>query len=419
MDKRKCDKIIDEINNTLKLPNEQFNGNQQMHSFRYTKNIKSTNDVEKLSKNPTITLIGKEKVFRYNSLFNELYKNMDVCKKRISLKCFQDQTQQLMFSNEFDLDHITNFLNMVKYTKFYNLSIVWGVIINQDILKLGKYTFIKKDYLIEYLKNNTELQDDECFKYCEQYIVNTKNNNMTYVLYEYESFDSDFAREMFKEENTLIVNVIRYMLGMNRDNIYVSESEVVDNIERDLLFTNNKLLLSTKMNIKEPIPLDPNYYYSKDNANYQIWNLINNLNSDLNKRIINSIQWVGRSLEENVGNDISIIELAFAFETLLKKQESVTPITASIQGSISEMVSFIVGKDLEERLSIKERFKKFYSKRSAVVHGGSTEMDKNLYYEFLYLFKDLIIQILTNEKYKGCKNIKQLYDIIDKYKFRV
>ena len=48
-------------------------------------------------------------------------------------------------------------------------------------------------------------------------------------------------------------------------------------------------------------------------------------------------------------------------------------------------LSFIVGKDLEERLSIKERFKKFYSKRSAVVHGGSTEMDKNLYYEFFSL----------------------------------
>ncbi|MDD4211477.1 MAG: HEPN domain-containing protein, partial [Clostridia bacterium] len=129
-------------------------------------------------------------------------------------------------------------------------------------------------------------------------------------------------------------------------------------------------------------------------------------------------RWVGISIYEEI-NDIACTELAFAFESLLKQNISISPITSSIQGSISEMVAYICGDTLELRKKIIHDFKDFYSSRSAIVHGGDKNYKTNTYMNFLYLIKNTISKLLTSDDFKKCNNLNDVYLVINEYKFRI
>lgn len=422
MNKANATKIISDILATLAMPNEELNDDFAVESFSDTRNIKSEKDIDKMKGNLSVVLIGRAKIERYNSLYRDLYNEMNVKNKCMSFKYFKTTTQQLIFEDKFNFDSISNLLANATTTTIYNVAPIWGMSLQSDFVIFGKYTFINKSHMCEYIKSHTDIKDDDFLSNSSIKMIENwsqRKASCIYLLIGYDVYDSVFADELFEKERISVINVLRYMLGVQWDRIYIGKTEFVTYEENKIQFTNDILLAGSKTNRKDiEVDLDPDYY-SEDNGNKRVWEILSKSNpNEFEKRIVNAIQWIGRSLNEEVGNDISISEIAFAFETLLKRNISVSPITASIQGSISEMVAYIVGENLEERLNLIKRFKDFYGKRSSVVHGGVTENDIKLYYEFLNNFKFLVIELLTNNKFCNCKSIEELYSIIDVYKFR-
>ncbi len=422
MQKKVVLNIIKEIIDTLNIPNEELNENLELETFKYTGNIKSENDSYKLHTNPEIQLIGRKKIEKYHMLYRKLYDEMEASKKYISFKYFKENTQQLFFTNKFTFDDLCEFLNKLKTQTYYCASPVWGLSLATPEYSLGKFVFIRKDNIIDYVKTKVNSKDDFLFNHSISFIDKHSKNpaNFVYVVLKYDTYDSVYAYELFQKELDVIVKVIRYMVGFSRDRIYVDKKQYIENQESQIQFTKENILTGTKVNRKDvEINLDDEHFSLIKNGNNKIWQILSKETpSELETRIINAIQWAGRSLNEEIGDNISITQIAFAFETLLKRNKEVTPITSSIQGSISEMVSFIVESDVEKRLEKVKRFKDFYSKRSAIVHGAISQKDVYMYYEFLYTLKEFITQILTNEKYQKCNSTEDLYKLIEKYKYR-
>jgi hypothetical protein len=132
--------------------------------------------------------------------------------------------------------------------------------------------------------------------------------------------------------------------------------------------------------------------------------------------MIRSIEWAGRSINEPE-NDIACTEIAFAFESLLKSSESNSPITASIQGQISETVAFICGENKDSRKHIIKKFKELYSYRSSVAHGGNSTKTAD-YRSSFSMFKETLIRLLCCSPYDKCNSLEEVLDKVEDIKFQ-
>lgn len=114
-------KIQDILNEMVSIINNQrsktFNFDVSISQFTYTGNIKSETDIEKLNTNPSIVIYGDD-IKTFNDLYYELYKQLKVDRKQVSLDQFQKDTRDLFFfnPNEVDFKKIVN----EKYVKFEN-----------------------------------------------------------------------------------------------------------------------------------------------------------------------------------------------------------------------------------------------------------------------------------------------------------
>jgi len=216
----------------------------------------------------------------------------------------------------------------------------------------------------------------------------------------------------------LIINTLRYMTGLKQDRIYIDIDEYVDSISSRVQYTKEGFIgNSTKVNRKDiDVPFDEEYYFSKENGNFQIWSmLIKKQRNELETRIIRAINWLGLSIMEK-NNDVACTEIAFSLESLLKLNEQQSPITSSIQGQMSEMIAFICGKNLEERKKIIKDFKAFYSYRSSIVHGGESK-EEGEYLKYFYMAKDVLIKILVNNNYLSCGSLQKIKEKLDDIKY--
>lgn len=93
-------KIQDILNEMVSIINNQrsktFNFDVSISQFTYTGNIKFETDIEKLNTNPSIVIYGDD-IKTFNDLYYELYKQLKVDRKQVSLDQFQKDTRDLFF----------------------------------------------------------------------------------------------------------------------------------------------------------------------------------------------------------------------------------------------------------------------------------------------------------------------------------
>lgn len=135
--------------------------------------------------------------------------------------------------------------------------------------------------------------------------------------------------------------------------------------------------------------------YNKENVN------------DIEKRIMNSALSLGEAASSHNLRD-STIYTCIALETLLSYDEG-SIFQRSIGDKIGDMLAFIIGKNVNDRLDISRRFKKFYGLRSAIVHGGNAIL-KNDYIEISLLLRNAISELLDNKKFEKISKIEDLYN---------
>ena len=350
-----------------------------------------------------------------------MYELLKVKEKLISLKSFKDTTQQLFFTDEFNETKINEILDQYRKTNFYIVAKIFGLTMNKPKIEFGKYTFVRKDCIINFI--NQQMNDEKILNPKEFAYINLENEsksdrNFIYIVMEIEACDTNYVSEKFENEVLLIINTLRYMTGLKQDRIYIDIDEYVDSISPRVQYTKEGFIgNSTKVNRKDiDVPFDEEYYFSKENGNFQIWSmLIKKQRNELETRIIRAINWLGLSIMEK-NNDVACTEIAFSLESLLKLNEQQSPITSSIQGQMSEMIAFICGKNLEERKKIIKDFKAFYSYRSSIVHGGESK-EEGEYLKYFYMAKDVLIKILVNNNYLSCGSLQKIKEKLDDIKY--
>lgn len=151
----------------------------------------------------------------------------------------------------------------------------------------------------------------------------------------------------------------------------------------------------------------------------KIWEIINKPNpSKIEKRIINSIEWIGKAKHE-IEQEKAFIQYFFAIESLMNFNSNGT-ISPSVGFQMKEYIAFILGKNESERLRLDTLFQKLYGIRSSIVHGNSSEFSIFDLEDVKDLAEKLVLEFTSNKQFENLSsenNFEELRNFILKKKY--
>jgi len=404
----KAEDIIDEILKTTKDNSQKYDGN--IYSFKYHGNIKSENDYCKLPTNPGITIEGQENIKKYNQLFADLAKEIKVDKKLL-LKSFMDLTQNLISEGKFNVPEIIELCNSLEEKEVIYVTKIYGLAMRKESIEYGTFIFVRKDKITEFIRKSNHLPKIKDFNPITEGLKNQEKEktNFVFVLKKCKGVDLNFLRVECDQTIKHIVKVIRYIIGIKNERVYVDYIPSGSfNTMSYVLSSDGSATTNSSYHFKDiPAYIDEEYVFSKENGNFYLWQLISsNENDEFHKRILEAVIWIGKSLDEFDIN-LVIAEIAFAFETMLH-QEDETFVSKSITAGLSEAYAFINGNTFTERIELAKEFKDFYRRRSTIAHGNRlTKNTDNSYEKYYKMIYQTIKNLLTNDDYKLCKDLKE------------
>lgn len=411
----KIQDIINEMTSILiNQKNKTFNFDVSISQFTYTGNIKSENDIEKLKTNPTIVIYGEDiKIF--NDLYYDLYKQLKVDKKQVSLDQFQKDTRDLFFfiPTEAEFKKIVD-EKYVKSEDFYYIAPIYGIICRENIFDFGNFAFISINHISDYANRITNISNKELLL---SHFNNTdKKEHMLYFVKKYKCYDANYTKEKFDSDLDEMINVLRFLCMYKSDRSYVDRVKNKSNMVFYTAISETQASSNSSIINMNDIPniMDKswfNYKYAKKIMEI----LCKDNKSDLEQRIIRSLIWAGRSIEEHY-LDLSCAEVAFAFESIFKSDKN-RLITQSIQDQIAESTALILNDNYDDIIKRIKELKEFYGLRSAIAHGGKQEGDMSIYNKNLTIFRDVIIKLLEDDVYLNCNSLDDLKDVLDKKKY--
>lgn len=185
-------------------------------------------------------------------------------------------------------------------------------------------------------------------------------------------------------------------------------------------FTSNGQIVASQhsCNYYDTLPID-NIYFTEKKLSQNIWELekakhYGTSMTKMQERILSAIKHIGESAKsEDLRN--AILYSCIAVESLFSYDER-SLFQASIGDKISEAMAFMVGTDLNSRLVIVKLVKNTYGIRSAISHGGNTDLTDD-YIGLNDLTRRCIIKMLTDEAYKEITTIEKFYEHIKILKF--
>ncbi len=412
----KNDEYINEILDILTGENNVFDGN--IYSFSYfPKRIDS--DADQIKLRPTYTLTGYETIKRYNDLFEGLYNNI-VGNKKMTLKVFKDNVQNFIFENRFNEEEIKKFVNEKKEYVTNDIYKIYGLSMEKEVLKVGKYTLVKKNYISIYLKRITSLKDTDYNKFEEKLLSNDSNDNrwnFIYIISQHKTIDNLYSTQLMKEEIKKIVYTLRFISCYKMKRTYIDSVPFISYSKSHFQFVNDWMTSGHEIVRKDlPIPIDDEWFYLEEKGHKKLWNLLDfeSAHTEIEDRIMKSIEWVGKAYGEE-DERVAFLEIAFAFETLLvyDKKGSIKP---SIVASLSEAYAFINGRNMDERILLEDEFKDFYGDRSGLVHGQKNRLDNYKINPYEMITKT-IRNLLITKKFSECKNMEELFKLLKKIKY--
>jgi len=136
-----------------------------------------------------------------------------------------------------------------------------------------------------------------------------------------------------------------------------------------------------------------------------IWDLLYEINIKKRqpKRLHDGIHWLAEATKPDT-NNAKFIKISIALETLLgiePKDEDLK--VRGITAMLAERAAFIAGKDYNDRLTIDQKIRHFYGKRSEIVHGGGKEVLSADIDEFGELVRRISLAIIEG------KNVQKEY----------
>jgi hypothetical protein len=211
---------------------------------------------------------------------------------------------------------------------------------------------------------------------------------------------------------------IYFAIGHRKKEFYINiASKVTYKHDSYLIFDEENIGANFSNDFVDTVPLDDKYFMDSDIGNNKIWELLLLKNrTDIQKRIITSIEWIGKANSE-VNNKNSFIFYIFAIESMLTFHEK-NFITPSIAHSISESTAMILGNNYEEGIIMEKNIREIYSIRSAIAHGAEKEISDDELNLAMNISRNIVIQFLTNTELTKLKNIDQFIEYLKRKKYK-
>jgi hypothetical protein len=223
------------------------------------------------------------------------------------------------------------------------------------------------------------------------------------------------AKERAIEEIERVIDLMNYFAkSLNpRENIKINAEGINPTSIRNTISFTSKNINTSMDNIGTPTKLK---------INNETLNHIEEINgfilSDIIAKkdltqfeecLIKCLHWFSIALNQEESTNSFLFNI-IALESLFKQVSG-----SSISGTVSESVSFILQNNKDNRLQLVKKMRKYYSKRSAVAHGGKTVIADSDLME-LYNIVGTLIMILA-KKTNEFNTQNQLTEWVDEIKF--
>ncbi|QDZ88055.1 HEPN domain-containing protein [Priestia megaterium] len=354
----------------------------------------------------TVYILWKE-----NKELYEEYTEMTFKKELIE---FLNNFEQV---EEFSLEHLKRFLRKLilgkKPLEFEVLYPLYGAEYKKShLLKIGPYTIYNSDIHRQQLLEKYPYTSERIISELNEF---TGTSNLV-ISVNVKARHSDKANEraivkLQHFENTIrfiIADQARYTKERNNYDIGIFNFNETKRT-RGLLFS-EQLSVSTisltgafeNIDLHDFPIQDPDYAYD------EIWVILEKEKpTELEKRIMSAITWVGKGLRDEESTR-ALVQYVFALESLLQFQQKNTLVSPSITYKMAELAAFIIGEEYEDRSKIEDLVKRIYSKRSAIAHGGSHEVDESILDNALWLIQNLIMRLIVDEELKKSISIQEV-----------
>mgnify|MGYP003298792736 CR=1 FL=1 len=415
------DKVNKAIKNILEIifSKTDFQLGDGLYSFKYTGNIKTEDDRDKIATNPSLVIYGQQNVKRYEENYKVIYE--EICKSyKLSFKTFKDLTQNLIFENKFDIENILLLVKDKEESKFFSFRKIYGLSCACEETTLGKYTFVPSSKIEEFINKNFNQPAETKYPSIIKRMKNEKQpeNGFVYFICPVSAIDANFAQLQIDIEISQIIKLISFICSKLPDRYYVGDIPPKTYIENSIVLDKDGYgSMNSSFKRKDLyIDISDEYFKNSENGFDKLWNIFSKENtSSFENRIIESIIWFGNALLESDWKK-SLVQISFAFETLLLINQNEF-ISKSITASMAESFALIVGSSCEERIQLEKEFKDFYKNRSGIVHGGKIDKECNNLNKYIKMFYQTIEKILVDSRFKDCFQNDNLYEIlqIEKY----
>lgn len=285
----------------------------------------------------------------------------------------------------------------------------------------SKIKLINKSNLKNYMCDNLDKSIHE--RILEIFSSSEKGFNLrdfdTYLILE---LDAKINLEDVKELVKMIDDIFRFMIGGYEEKISIGSYNFRNPVdEKYIMFTPKDIKFNIETSLGEgntfnnKLILRKDTLTNKEKGYSKLFDLVIQKNkTDLGKRIINSLNWLGQA-NNSVNLSNNLVYCMIALESLLNLDTS--NFSASIVNQISEGVAIITAHNLEDRKKAKKSIKNLYKLRSKIAHGKDNNLVKKEEVELIYnLVKYTIEDLLYNPEYKEVKTIEDLLDILENKK---
>ncbi|WP_342511230.1 hypothetical protein MKY34_13025 [Sporosarcina sp. FSL K6-1522] len=307
-------------------------------------------------------------------------------------------------------------LKDIQEESFEVLYPVFGVnYFKADPLKIGPYTIYNKNIhrkvlIKKYPHSESILSLELDDEYYNSDVVISVCENAREL-----SRANEKARVKFRQFEDTIRFMIgdyskRYDVGIYNFNSFRRTSSIILS-EKNAGLNNSMSGTIDSINLHQfPID-DPEYGHDR------IWGILAKANpTNLENRIITAIEWAGKAMRDDEPAR-AFTQYIFGLEALLQFQQKGVLVSPSITYQISEFAAFIISDELESRLVIEKMVKKLYSKRSAIAHGGSSDVDDKDVNEAMYLIKQIVTILLKKQEFKDFNSIEQIGEWVKVQKY--
>lgn len=364
--------------------------------------------------------------FRYNIRDHHYFFSLEVLKKwrdlviQISNKVFKDQFSLTYIDkalrsyfdshyHEHNLENLAIFLSEIKSNASDLLFCIpiYGIELSNQKLNIGNFSFKTIEKVKEEISEITPSLNLEIM------LDSTISPNQVLLINNYQT-DSDKALDITLNQTNRLIDILNWKFSQlaqpTDDSKYIISLQKPRRDQLKYFSLSNKKTITTNFkNIFSTFPLDLNInviemHICSDEVLWLVSLISEDKINDYHDAILKAIHWFSKFWTEKQ-SDNKLLYLAIALEALLSEAFA----TSSF---VSDRVAFILGRDKEERLRLRDLTKKLYDLRSDIAHGNNINIVQEGDLHQLEIITRHIIQYTLNNRntFNKLRDFKQNID---------